>query len=118
MEVVETARGPVIAGGPDGGALSLRVPARVEGRLGFDALLPLLRSRRVADVETALQQWVEPVNSVVAADTRNRAAFFLAGLVPQRNHDNRRVPVPAASAGHPWNGSYVELPGPGWTVSR
>ena len=43
VEVVETARGPVIAGGPDGGALSLRVPARVEGRLGFDALLPLLR---------------------------------------------------------------------------
>jgi penicillin amidase len=32
VDIIETARGPVIAGGPDGGALSLRFPARVEGR--------------------------------------------------------------------------------------
>lgn len=113
VEVIETARGPVIAGGPDGGALSLRMPARVEGRLGFDALLPLLRSRRVADVETALQQWVEPVNSVLAADTEGTVRHFLAGLVPQRNHENRRMPVPAASADHAWDGSHVKLPSTG-----
>ena len=113
VEVVETARGPVIAGGPDGGALSLRMPARVEGRLGFDALLPLLRSRRVSDVETALQRWVEPVNSVLAADTEGTVRHFLAGLVPQRNHENRRMPVPAASAEHSWDGSYVQLPSTG-----
>ncbi|MBV1778339.1 penicillin acylase family protein [Paeniglutamicibacter sp. ABSL32-1] len=110
VEVIETARGPVVAGGLDGGALSLRMPARVEGRLGFEALLPLLRSRRVADVETALERWVEPVNSVLAADTEGTVRHFLAGLVPRRNHENRRVPVPAASAEHAWDGSYVQLP--------
>lgn len=110
VEVIETARGPVIAGGRDGGALSLRMPARAEGRLGFDALLPLLHSRRVADVETALQRWVEPVNSVLAADTEGTVRHFLAGLVPQRNQENRRVPVPAASTEHAWDGSYVQLP--------
>ncbi|MFL4477139.1 penicillin acylase family protein [Paeniglutamicibacter sp. ORCA_105] len=110
VEVIETTRGPVIAGGLNGGALSLRMPARVERRLGFDALLPLLRSRRVDEVETALQRWVEPVNSVLAADTEGTVRHFLAGLVPERNHENRRVPVPAASPEHAWDGSYVRLP--------
>jgi penicillin amidase len=111
VELIETTRGPVIAGGPDGGALSLRFPARVEGRLGFEALLPLLRSRSVAEVEAALQQWVEPVNSVIAADSEGTARHFLAGLVPQRNQDNRRVPVPASRPEYSWNGIYVPLPG-------
>ena len=107
VEIIETARGPVIAGGPDGGALSLRFPARVEGRLGFEALLPLLRSRSVADVEAALQHWVEPVNSVVAADTAGTVRHFLAGLVPERNHANRRTPVPASAPEHAWTGIYA-----------
>lgn len=111
VELIETIRGPVIAGGPDGGALSLRFPARVEGRLGFESLLPLLRSRSVADVETALQRWVEPVNSVIAADAVGDVRHFLAGLVPQRNHNNRRVPVPASRPEYSWNGIYVPLPG-------
>ena len=50
VEIIETDRGPVISGGPDGAALSLRTPARVEWSLGFEALLPapaepLLRRR-------------------------------------------------------------------------
>ncbi|MEE2568917.1 penicillin acylase family protein [Pseudarthrobacter sp. J64] len=110
VDVIETARGPVIEGGPDGGALSLRTPARVESRLGFEALLPLLHSRSVGDVEAALQDWVEPVNSVLVADTAGTVRHFVAGLVPERNHENRIVPVPAASAGHQWSGSYVPLP--------
>lgn len=112
VEVIETIRGPVIAGGPDGGgALSLRFPARVEGRLGFESLLPLLRSRSVADVATALQWWVEPVNSVIAADAEGGVRHFLAGLVPQRSHNNRRVPVPASRQEYSWNRIYLPLPG-------
>lgn len=110
VEIIETARGPVIVGGPGGGALSLRFPARVEGRLGFESLLPLLRSRSVAEVEGAMAAWVEPVNSVVAADTHGTVRHFLAGLVPERNHANRRIPVPAAGVEYAWNGMYVSLP--------
>lgn len=110
VEVMETARGAVISEAPDGGALSLRFPARVEGRLGFEALLPLLRSRNVSEVETALDAWVEPVNSVVAADDSGAVRHFLAGLVPQRNPSNRRLPAPAFSARHAWDGQYVVLP--------
>ena len=110
VEIIETARGPVIAGGPDGGALSLRFPARVEGRLGFEALLPLLRSRSVADLEGALAAWVEPVNSVVAADASGTVRHFVAGLVPERNHANRRTPVPARNSAYSWTGICAPLP--------
>lgn len=109
VEVIETARGPVIAGGPDGGALSLRFPARVEERLGFESLLPLLRSRSVAEVESALGAWVEPVNSVVAADAAGSVRHFLAGLVPERTSANRSAPVPAAQPEYGWSGTYSSL---------
>ncbi|MFK0039872.1 penicillin acylase family protein [Paenarthrobacter sp. NPDC090517] len=110
VEIIETDRGPVISETPDGGAISLRFPARVEGRLGFEALLPLLRSRNVSEVEAAFDAWVEPVNSVVAADVHGSVRHFLAGLVPQRNPANRRLPAPAFSARHDWEGQYVILP--------
>ncbi len=110
VQVIETDRGSVISEAPDGDALSLRFPARVEGRLGFEALLPLLRSRSVSEVEVAFDAWVEPVNSVVAADDSGTVRHFVAGLVPQRNPANRRLPAPAFSARHEWDGQYVILP--------
>ena len=110
VEVIETARGPVISGRPDGAALSLRTPARVERTLGFEALLPLLRSRSCPDVQAALRQWVEPVNSVLAADTSGGILQFVAGRVPRRDRENRRWPVPAWSSRHQWTGEYEELP--------
>ncbi|MGV9536772.1 penicillin acylase family protein [Streptosporangium sandarakinum] len=66
VEIIETARGPVIdVDRTTGEAISLRTPTRVDGDLGFDALLPLLRARRAGDVAEALRDWVEPVNSVL-----------------------------------------------------
>ncbi|MBN9131517.1 MAG: penicillin acylase family protein [Paenarthrobacter ureafaciens] len=110
VEVLQTPRGPVISQTPDGGALSLRFPASVEGRLGFESLLPLLRSRSVADVEAAFDSWVEPVNSVITADVHGSVRQFVAGLVPQRNPANRRLPVPGFSSRHGWDKQYVALP--------
>ncbi|MYS70514.1 penicillin acylase family protein, partial [Streptomyces sp. SID5926] len=90
VEIIETDRGPVIAGGPEGlddgtpAALSLRYPPRVTADLGFGALLPLLRARRVADVDRALDAWAEPVNVVQAADTEGGLLHRVAGRVPVR----------------------------------
>ncbi|MEV0981513.1 penicillin acylase family protein [Streptomyces sp. NPDC049915] len=110
VEVVETARGPVIAGGPEGlddgtpGAVSLRHPPRVTADLGFSALLPLLRARRVADVDRALDAWAEPVNVVHAADTEGGVLHRVAGRVPVRSRANRVRLVPAWEPGHEWTG--------------
>ncbi|MCW8383375.1 penicillin acylase family protein [Streptomyces justiciae] len=113
VEVIETARGPVIAGGPEGLddgtplALSLRTPPRVTSDLGFSTLLPLLRARRVADVDRAFDRWAEPVNVVQAADTEGGLLHRVAGRVPVRSTANRTRVVPAWEAGHEWTGWHV-----------
>ncbi|MFD7062903.1 penicillin acylase family protein, partial [Streptomyces sp. NPDC059906] len=110
VEIIETDRGPVIAGGPEGlddgtpAALSLRYPPRVTEDLGFGALLPLLRARRVADVDRALDAWAEPVNAVQAADTEGGLLHRVAGRVPVRPAANGLRPVPAWEPGHEWTG--------------
>ncbi|PWI16556.1 penicillin amidase [Streptomyces sp. Act143] len=119
-EVIETARGPVIAGGPEGLddgtplALSLRTPPRVTSDLGFSALLPLLRARRVADVDRALDHWAEPVNVVQAADTEGGLLHRVAGRVPVRSAANRTRVVAAWEAGHEWTG-WHDMPRAGLT---
>lgn len=112
VEVIETERGPVVIGGPEGlydgsdaeCSVSLRYPPRVTGDLGFGALLPLLRARRVADVDRALDHWTEPVNVVQAADTEGGLLHRVAGKVPLRAEANRTRLVPAWEPGHEWRG--------------
>ncbi|KRA38115.1 MULTISPECIES: penicillin acylase family protein [unclassified Nocardioides] len=69
--------------------LALRTTSRVLGSLGFDALLPLLRARSVADVDRAFDLWVEPVNNLVIADRSGAVRYRLAGRVPLRDGDGR-----------------------------
>ncbi|MDG9710178.1 penicillin acylase family protein [Streptomyces sp. DH10] len=129
VEVIETERGPVVIGGPEGldgdpfdpadpsdapVAISLRHPPRVTADLGFGALLPLLRARRVADVDRALDRWAEPVNVVQAADTEGGVLHRVAGRVPLRAEANRLRLVPAWEPGHEWQG-WHETPRAGLT---
>ncbi|WP_026268227.1 penicillin acylase family protein [Micromonospora sp. CNB394] len=110
VEVIETPRGPVIDHDRvTGEAIALRTPSRVEARLGFEALLPLLRARRTGDVADALRHWVEPVNSVLAADTGGGVRRLVAGLVPVRDERCRREPVPAWEPRYRWRGDYLPL---------
>ncbi|WP_328845415.1 GNAT family N-acetyltransferase [Streptomyces sp. NBC_00258] len=128
VEVVETDRGPVVVDGdftggdadpdldgvPNGGGpagpLSLRHPPRVSEDLGFSSLLPLLRARRVADVDRAFDDWTEPVNVVQAADTEGGLLHRVAGRVPVRSEDNRTRIVDAWEPGHEWRGWYAPMP--------
>ncbi|MFG2554491.1 penicillin acylase family protein [Streptomyces sp. NPDC048581] len=158
VEVIETERGPVIIGGPEGLpdglqeglqeglpdglqeglqeglpdglqegfssgfelpdapplAVALRYPPRVTADLGFSALLPLLRARRVADVDRAVDLWAEPVNVVQAADTEGGLLHRVAGKVPVRSAANRTRLVPAWEPGHDWQG-WHETPRGGLT---
>ncbi|MEV5986347.1 penicillin acylase family protein [Streptomyces sp. NPDC052051] len=112
VEVVETDRGPIVIGTPDSPrpTVSLRYPPRVRGDLGFEALPALLRARTVADVDHALDDWVEPVNVVLAADTSGGLLHRVAGAVPFRNPLNLVRPVPAWEPGHQWQGWQRSLP--------
>ena len=111
VEVIETARGPVIDVDRDTGeAISLRTPSRVSGGLGFDALLPLLRARSVDDVVAGLRDWVEPVNSVLVADRTGAVKRLVAGQVPVRDDACRRVPVPGWEPRYRWRPGYAPTP--------
>ncbi|WP_229336347.1 penicillin acylase family protein [Streptomyces flavotricini] len=129
VEVLETARGPVITRGaaadPEQGqeqeqeqgqeqdrdrdldreqTLSLRYPPRVRRDLGFAVLPALLRARTVADIDRALDGWAEPVNVVHAADTEGGLLHRVAGAVPLRDPANRLRPVPAWDPRYTWRG--------------
>lgn len=110
VEIIETPAGRVVQGGPGEAAYSMRTPSDSLGDLGFDALLPLLRARSVADVEAALERWVEPVNNLLVADRSGVVRQRVVGRVPERHGGNRRVPVPAWDPAHRWTG-WVSLPG-------
>lgn len=111
LEVVVTARGPVILGGPDDAeAISLRTASHQLGDLGFGALLPLLRARTTLDVEAALERWVEPVNNWVVADAGGTVRHRVAGRVPERDRSNFEGPVPAEDPRHRWTGWVADLP--------
>jgi penicillin amidase len=105
VEIVETPRGPVI----DDAGISLRYPAMVDGDLGFNALLPLLRARSAADVADALQAWVEPVNSVLVADSTGTVLQLAAGRVPLRDDRCREVPVPAWEPRYHWRSGHAPM---------
>ncbi|MER5773927.1 penicillin acylase family protein [Streptomyces sp. NPDC002039] len=110
IEVLETARGPVITREESADqTLSLRYPPRVRRDLGFAVLPALLRARTVADVDRALDGWAEPVNVVHAADTEGGLLHRVAGAVPVRDPANRLRPVPAWDARYAWRG-WAETP--------
>ncbi|WP_234344035.1 penicillin acylase family protein [Streptomyces sp. WM6372] len=116
VEVLETARGPVITGGGTADreegeeqTLSLRYPPRVRRDLGFAVLPALLRARTVADVDRALDGWAEPVNVVHAADSEGGLLHRVAGAVPLRDPANRLRPVPAWDPRYAWQG-WAETP--------
>lgn len=110
LEVITTARGPVIIGEPGTDAYSLRCPSIVDGDLGFASLLPLLEAHTVDDVIAAWSHWVEPVNCVLTADRSGRVAGFLAGRVPVRDDANRAGSVPAWEEWSAWSGTYAQPP--------
>ncbi|MFE5772623.1 penicillin acylase family protein [Streptomyces sp. NPDC056485] len=110
VEVLETARGPVIVHGDTADqTLSLRYPPRVRRDLGFAVLPALLRARTVADIDRALDGWAEPVNVVHAADTEGGLLHRVAGAVPLRDPANRLRPVPAWDPRYVWQG-WAETP--------
>lgn len=105
VEVIETERGPIIQDG-----ISLRYPPRVTGQLGFQVMAKLLRATTVGDVDAAFDDWVEPVNVVMAADTAGGLLHRTAGLVPRRHPSNLLRVVPAWDAAHQWDGWHDPMP--------
>jgi penicillin G amidase len=97
-----TRHGPVIVGGADVGVgLSLRSTGLDAPGASFDCFVPMLRARSTNELDKVLDEWVEPVNNVVMADTSGAIAYRTAGRVPVRAAANSWLPV----ADGDWSGA-------------
>lgn len=110
-----TAHGPVVLPrGDDGAGLALRTVPWTTDDLGLGAVLPLLRARTVADVDAALDRWVDPVNEVLVADADGAVLHRVAGRVPWRERDDDGAWVRGAWSG--WSVPHRRDVGPDETV--
>jgi penicillin G amidase len=107
VDVVHTDFGPVIGEG-----LALCWTATIADNPGFDALAPMLRAETVDDMFEAMRPWVEPANSLLAADVDGTIGYLCRGRIPVRpDLDAVWLPV-RASAAHAWKGfvAFEEMP--------
>jgi penicillin amidase len=104
VEVAHTELGAVLDRGPDGVALSLRLPEWADVNPTFDAFLPLLGAQSVADAHEAMRPWVAPVQNLLCADRAGTIAYRTRGRLPVRAEANRYLPVPGDDATYRWRG--------------
>jgi len=114
MTCWETPNGPVVHGDPRSGmAISLRYTALVSELPPFDGITAMHRAATVDELFEAQRTWVDPVNSIVAADTARNIGYLMRGEVPIRSSKaGRRMPAPGWDGSHEWQGSipFEELP--------
>jgi penicillin amidase len=116
VEILVTARGPVILGGTHVGAgVALRWPTLVEPDPTFDCFLPMLAATNAAELDHALRDWVTPCNNVISADVAGSIRYRFRGRVPLRDPANRWTPVPGESRAHDWRG-YVPFDALPWAA--
>jgi penicillin G amidase len=114
LVVRRTVRGPLVnefvPGLESASPLSMRWRG-AEPTTGFEAMLGLMRSRNVAQIETALAQWPMPILNFVYADVEGAIGYHAAGQVPRRQVQAIGV-RPADDPEHAWSSPYPfdELP--------
>ena len=110
VDVVHTPRGPLI--GQDL-ALCWTAMAPSDLNLGFDALPSMLRAATVGELFETMRPWVEPVNSLVAADVDGTIGYQLRGRLPvRRRTDAVWRPVRGDDESLAWDGwvPFEDLP--------
>ncbi len=100
VDIVHTSRGPMIGDG-----LSLCWTATADPNVGFDAIAPMLRATSVPALFEEMRPWVEPVNSLLAADVEGNIGYMVRGRLPlRRRPESAWLPVPGADESFGWDG--------------
>jgi penicillin amidase len=113
VDVTVTRHGPVVVGDPvKGYALALGYASITEPNRSFEALLPMLRARTVAELDEAKRPWVDPDNNFVMADTSGTIGYLTRGQIPIRPAANAWLPVPGWNGKYEWQGRvpFEEMP--------
>jgi penicillin amidase len=106
VDVVHTPRGPIVG---EGLALFWTAAAPGSGpedaNCGFDAFVPMLRAASVGELFETMRPWVEPVNSLLAADVEGAIGYQLRGRLPVRRRDDAVwLPVAGDDDSFAWDG--------------
>lgn len=110
VDVVHTPRGPVVG---EGLALCWTAASPSDPNCGFDAFVPMLRASSVVELFETMRPWVEPVNSLLAADLDGTIGYQLRGRLPvRRRPDAVWAPVPGDDDSLAWDGwvAFEDLP--------
>lgn len=108
VDIVHTPRGPLITDG-----LALCWTATADLNLGFDAMAPMLRVGSVSGLFETMRPWVEPVNSLLAADVDGNVGYQLRGRLPRRRRTEAAwLPVAGDDESFGWDGwvDFDDLP--------
>ncbi len=113
IDCLTTRHGPVVLGGLEQGVgVALQSTGLIEAGGSLRTIMALLTAKRVADIDVALADWVEPANNFVFADTAGDIAYRTAGRIPLRHELNAVLPVPGWDEAFDWDGyiPFSELP--------
>ena len=113
IQVFTTLHGPVISGDPDSGAaLSFKYTQTNGPNRSADCLLAMLFAKSTLDLDRAMEQWIDPANNFLFADTHGNIGYLTRGKLPIRSKANAWLPVPGWTGEHEWIGSvgFEEMP--------
>ena len=105
IECALTSHGPIVLGSSEHGVgVALASTGLFEAGGSLRTILPLFAARSVASLDRCLEDWVEPANNFVLADSRGHIAYRTAGRLPLRHPLNSVLPVPGWDPVHDWTG--------------
>lgn len=105
VECLETANGPVVAGGPEAGVgIAMRWTATAAPDTTYDCLLPQMLATSVGDLDGAFAGWVVPCNNVLIADRSGDIGYRFRGRLAVRGHANGWTVVDGSDPAAAWSG--------------
>ena len=113
MTTWATQHGPVVAGGPPAGyGLTLKYTATDGPKPWPDVIPAMLRARDGHELADSMRGWVDPCNNFLFADVDGNIGYLCRGEIPIRSPQNARLPVPAWTGEHEWQGNipFEEMP--------
>ena len=113
MTTWATRHGPIIAGGPSSGyGIAFKYTATDGPKPWPDIIPAMLRAGSGEELADSMRGWVDPCNNFVFADVDGNIGYLSRGEIPIRSGPNARLPVPAWTGEHEWQGNipFEELP--------
>ncbi len=105
MDVLVTHHGPVITEDLSKGyGLALRYTALSEPVRVSECIFKMLSASDVDDLDSSMENWVDPCNNFVFADIHGDIGYLNRGKVPIRNMANAWLPVPGWTGEYEWQG--------------